>query len=279
MTNKTLTLSIVIPAYNEENYLRACLDSIAAQTVMPDKVIVVDNNSTDKTVALARSYDFVTLVHERQQHQSFAQATGFNLASSDIIGRIDADSILPAEWVQNVKNHFLRQPELVALTGGTVPYDMASKNAASGIFRAYIGFASHIAGTRMLWGANCALRRSEWLKINNRVMQRGDVWEDYDLSFCLSPHGSIQIFNDIDVDSSFRAVHKPLVTQTRYQIRAIRTFYFRAGLLRTIALFLVWSTMYFMYALAVFDRFILSPAHRLVGSSKRAAKVVSLETE
>ena len=96
MTNKTLTLSIVIPAYNEENYLRACLDSIAAQTVMPDKVIVVDNNSTDKTVALARSYDFVTLVHERQQHQSFAQATGFNLASSDIIGRIDADSILPA---------------------------------------------------------------------------------------------------------------------------------------------------------------------------------------
>ena len=53
-----LTLSIVIPVFNEQRYIKACLDSIAAQTVKPDEVIVVDNNSTDKTVQIAKKYKF-----------------------------------------------------------------------------------------------------------------------------------------------------------------------------------------------------------------------------
>ncbi|HEX5448035.1 MAG TPA: glycosyltransferase family A protein, partial [Candidatus Saccharimonadales bacterium] len=122
MRNKKLTLTIVIPAYNEENYLGACLDSIAEQSVMPDRVIVVDNNSTDKTVEIAKSYDFVRVITETNQHQSFAQATGFDAARSDILGRIDADTVLPVEWVRNVKAHFEREPSLAAITGSTWPY-------------------------------------------------------------------------------------------------------------------------------------------------------------
>src|ERR1035437_9021599 len=98
MNIKPLTLAIVIPVYNEEFYLKACLNSIAKQTVAPDEVIVVDNNSTDKSVQIAKSYKFVKLLHEKRQHQVFAQATGFNAIKSDIIGRIDADSILPPDW-------------------------------------------------------------------------------------------------------------------------------------------------------------------------------------
>ena len=55
MAQKALTLSIVIPVFNEERYIKACLDSIAAQTVKLDEVIVVDNNSTDKTVLIAKN--------------------------------------------------------------------------------------------------------------------------------------------------------------------------------------------------------------------------------
>src|SRR5476651_1469584 len=86
MSNKTLTLSIVIPVYNEQGYLKACLDSIAAQADLPDEVIVVDNNSTDDTAKIAKSYKFVRLLREPRHHQSFAQATGFDAARSDIIG-------------------------------------------------------------------------------------------------------------------------------------------------------------------------------------------------
>ena len=157
MLNKTLTLTIVIPAYNEQDYLKACLDSIAAQSVMPDQVIVVDNNSTDSTCKIAESYEFVTLLHEPNQHQSFAQKTGFNAATSDIIGRIDSDSILPANWVKNVKDYFMADPGVIGITGGTLPYDMSLAKIGNWGFRFYIKLASKLAGVRMLWGANCAI--------------------------------------------------------------------------------------------------------------------------
>src|SRR5437868_10767389 len=102
MSNKPLTLSIVIPAYNEENYLKACLDSVAKQSLKPDEVIVVDNNSTDRTVEIAKRYKFVKVLYEKRQHQVFAQATGFNAAKGEILGRIDADSILSPDWAKKI---------------------------------------------------------------------------------------------------------------------------------------------------------------------------------
>ena len=53
-----LTLTIVIPAYNEAANLSSCLDTIASQSIMPGQVIVVDNNSTDQTAEIAERYSF-----------------------------------------------------------------------------------------------------------------------------------------------------------------------------------------------------------------------------
>ena len=63
-----MRLSVVIPAFNEELVLRRCLDSLAVQqTSYPYEVIVVDNNSSDATAAIAGSYPFVRVVHERRR--------------------------------------------------------------------------------------------------------------------------------------------------------------------------------------------------------------------
>ena len=277
--NKKLTLSIVIPAYNEERYLKDCLDSIAEQAEMPDEVFVVDNNSTDKTAEIAGSYRFVTLLNEPNQHQSFAQATGFNASTSDILGRLDADSILQPDWVTKVKEHFASQPGLTAITGSTAPYDVSISSVGTKVFRFYIDFASRLAGTRMLWGADCAIRRRDWLKVKNEVMQRGDIWEDYDLSFCLAPYGRLEIVNDIDVASSFRAVHKSLITQTRYQLRAVRTFYFHRGFTKTALFFAVWSTMFPVFIPTRLDKYLLKPLVGLFRVTERTTDVVPLKAE
>jgi glycosyltransferase involved in cell wall biosynthesis len=99
MIDKTLTLSIVIPVYNEQCHLKACLDAIANQTESPDEVIVVDNNSTDRTLAIAESYPFVKILKEKKQGVLAVRTKGFNSARSSIIGRIDADTVLPPGWV------------------------------------------------------------------------------------------------------------------------------------------------------------------------------------
>jgi cellulose synthase/poly-beta-1,6-N-acetylglucosamine synthase-like glycosyltransferase len=57
-----MNVSIVIPVYNEADALAACLEAIAEQTIAPLEVIVVDNNSTDTSAAIAQGFDFVRLV-------------------------------------------------------------------------------------------------------------------------------------------------------------------------------------------------------------------------
>ena len=62
IVSKNFSLSIIIPVYNEESHLRQCLDAIAKQIEKPDEVIVVDNNSTDETVQIAKSFSFVKVL-------------------------------------------------------------------------------------------------------------------------------------------------------------------------------------------------------------------------
>ena len=128
------SLSIVIPAYNEENHLRACLDAIARQTVMPDEVIVVDNNSTDKTAEIAREYPFVKVLKEKRQGIVYARNRGFNAANSQFIGRIDSDTRLPRDWVGRVKCFYDDEKHLEeALTGGGYFYNVLFPDPATGI--------------------------------------------------------------------------------------------------------------------------------------------------
>ena len=115
-TKKALTLSIIIPVYNEEAVLDATLRAIQRQTVMPDEVIVVDNNSSDGSVAIARRFDFVEVITEEAQGRAAARNAGFNAARSDVLGRINADVQLFPDWVERVKTNF-GQDNIDALIG------------------------------------------------------------------------------------------------------------------------------------------------------------------
>lgn len=183
--NKKLTLSIVIPVYNEQSHIKSCLEAIAVQTDMPDEVIVVDNNSTDSTVEIVKQFDFVTLVHEKRQGVLYARNTGFNQAKSDIIGRIDADTRIDADWVTMVRKIFASS-KVAASTGPVYWYDMPLRE------RNYI--AEH-AFKKLLYkydkefpfllGANMAIRRKEWQEIESDVCFDKTIHEDMDLAIHL----------------------------------------------------------------------------------------------
>src|ERR1035437_9820650 len=89
-----MKVSVVIPAYNEEKYIGACLDSLMDQKEKPDEIIVVNNNSTDNTAKIVKKYP-VRLINEEQQGMIPARNRGFNEAKFEIIARTDADTILP----------------------------------------------------------------------------------------------------------------------------------------------------------------------------------------
>jgi len=187
--HKQLHVSLVIPAYNEERYLKAALDSIAKQTVMPDEVIVVDNNSTDGTVALAKSFPFVRVIDEKRQGVGYASHEGFLAAKNDLIARIDADSILEPNWIETAKQYFELHDDVAAITGKCYFYDFPFRRG----FSAYHAFFQHylqrtIAGTTVLWASNMVIRKPVWDKVvaNQPIPS---IHEDADMSLKLKHAG------------------------------------------------------------------------------------------
>ncbi len=230
MALKTVTVSLVIPAYNEEDYLKACLEAIARQTKAPKEVIVVDNNSTDRTRAIARSYPFVRVVSEKRQGQVFAQATGFDLVTADIMGRIDADSRLPTDWVERVAALFAKSPDTVAFTGAPAPYDMPFPRVVVAAFQLYHDvLTTWTAGHHLPYGTNCAFRAALWPQIKPSLHLRTGIWEDYDLGFVLAGYGNIVWVPSIAVGCSFRKFNEPYLVQLRYFWQAVNTFRLHAS--------------------------------------------------
>lgn len=192
-----LRVSFVIPAYNEEDYLKQCLTAIQMQTVQPYEVIVVDNNSTDKTAEIARSFPFVKLLHEKRQGVVFARDKGFNAARGEIIGRIDVDTILPSDWVQNVQKIFTHSS--VTAVSGTMHYDVGLAKTVDKIdlfFRRRLARLLGESDTVFLQGASMAMRRSAWLRVRHALCRKGNMHEDFDLAIHLQEYGYEVAFDE-----------------------------------------------------------------------------------
>ena len=182
-------ISIVIPVYNEAAYLRGCLEAVALQTTRPYEVIVVDNNSTDRTAAVARSFPFVTLLHEEHQGVLHARTTGFDAARGDVIARIDADTLVSENWVATLQTIFADR-SVGAVSGSFGYYEMPLQGFFDGVDKVFRGYLAWALGRQYaLQGANLALRREAWLAARPLLCNRAWLHEDFDLSIHLREAG------------------------------------------------------------------------------------------
>lgn len=187
-----MTITIVIPVFNEAHQIAGCLEAIAAQTILPDEVLVVDNNCTDATVEIARGFPFVTVIKESKQGRGHARNAGFNAAQSDIIGRIDADTRLDKDWVEQVKRAFESDETLAGLTGiGKTSFLPGIQFIRTTLFsRSYYWYVHANFHTITMWGANMAVRRSSWLTVADKVCSDDAlVHEDQDVSLWIAAGG------------------------------------------------------------------------------------------
>lgn len=248
MKHKTQTLSLVIPVFNEEDYLSACLRAIAAQTVLPDEVIVVDNGSTDKTVSIVGQYPFARLLSEKRRGVLFARTTGFNAAKGDIIGRIDADTILPPRWVEHIKQSF-KDNENAAVTGPVGYYDMPFPNInhyPDHLMRSSIYNWS--PKSPFLFGSNMAITKKTWRQIRGSLCAHQDIHEDLDLAvhLHLTGHKILYTKNLLAYASGRRYNDKP--AQFYNYMSMYRQTYLRHGL-HSLASYLAVSVYWLGYAI------------------------------
>lgn len=200
-------ISLVIPVFNEESQLAACLHTVARQRLRPYEVIVVDNNSTDRTVQIARRFKFVKVITAKRQGVVHARDRGFNAVRGDIIGRIDADTRLPRDWTEQVVRIFAGS-DVDAVSGAIGYYDIPARQLFSKCDLLLRRRAARRMGNEVfLQGANMALRKSAWNAVKAKLCRRGGLHEDFDVAIHLSQADYRVVFDEtLHADISARAI-------------------------------------------------------------------------
>lgn len=96
-----MKISFVVPTFNAERTLKDCLDSIFAECIAGDEVIVVDNGSTDKSVEIAKSYNDLVVYVKSDCHVSAVRNFGVDKSAGQLIAFIDSDCVLVDGWRKN----------------------------------------------------------------------------------------------------------------------------------------------------------------------------------
>lgn len=207
---KPLTLSIIIPVFNEKDYLGECLDSLAAQTVMPDEVIVVDNNSTDESINIARKYPFVRVVTEPQQGIVYARDKGFNETHSSLIGRIDADTQLPPDWVENVLGFYRGHNLSYALSGSCYYRNLKlTRGSTYLVDLAYYFLSYTFLRHNVLFGSNMVIPSWVWQAERRSTCTDSKYHEDIDLAVHIAKRVNIVRRPELKCAAVFRISKKP----------------------------------------------------------------------
>ncbi len=189
-----LRVVVVVPCLNDATFLAVCLEALAHQTRRPDEVVVVDNGSTDDSVDVAR-HAGVRLARQPVRGIWPAAARGYDVAArtADVIARLDADSIPPADWVERVAEAFEHDANLDALTGAAQFYGGSALAHFAGVHY-YIGgmyaVLTPLFGHPPVFGSNFAMRTRLWRRVRGHVAS-GDpvIHDDLDLSIHF-PYGT-----------------------------------------------------------------------------------------
>lgn len=177
------SISIIIPAYNVEKYLKAALDSIAAQDEFPDEVILVNDGSTDNTLDIAKKFRFEMAYHvvsTENKGQGNARNIGVELASSEYLYFFDSDDLLAANFISSIKRQIRNdgRPDIVLFSGESFNDSEYTGNrwvdycrGFSGSFHSRVDFLEKAYEKKALFCSPCL------------YVSRKKLWGSYGLKF------------------------------------------------------------------------------------------------
>lgn len=212
-----MKISIIIPAYNEEGIIAACLESVLAADKPKGEleIIVVNNASTDRTAEIAGRYPGVRVITETQKGLTKARQCGNRNASGDILFYIDADTKIPKHLIAYAETKFEKHPKLVAISG---PYKYHDWNwygrLILWLYHWMIVPVTQLVINRILnkgtvlYGGNFALRKAVLDKIGGFDVTLEFWSEDTQIGRRMSREGKVRFYHRAYVFTSARRYYE-----------------------------------------------------------------------
>lgn len=219
----TDVISIVVPVFNEQAYIRQCLDALMSQTIQPTAIYIVDNNSTDNTIEIATQYPKVKIITESVQGICAATKAGLDAAAKDggLLLRCDADSRPQPQWIETILRSFQDNTRSVAITGPGAPYDAGRfGKLLFSIFymKPYFFFTTLALGYTPLFGSNFAVKATAWKSVSRHthLASHQNIHDDIDISYHLAGSGDIHYEEMLVMPISARPFRSPQKMPARY---------------------------------------------------------------
>jgi glycosyltransferase involved in cell wall biosynthesis len=174
-SHQNLSISLVIPAYNEHEYIGPCLEyALRNGEWYIDEIIVIDNASTDDTKKIAEQYDGVRVVTEHNKWLTFARQRGYKEAKGDIIAYIDADTHMPKWRAKRIKDTFESDQKIWFLSGPYNYYDLWWYKVGNRLYWRVFAYTNYLIFGYLWVGWNFAIKKSVLDQIN---------WFDTNITF------------------------------------------------------------------------------------------------
>jgi glycosyltransferase involved in cell wall biosynthesis len=199
--------SVVIPCFNEADFIGATLSSLRAQDISEKyEVIVVDNNCTDETVKIAKQYG-ARIVNEKRGGVCFARQTGTLKARGEIVLSTDADTTFSPNWLSTIDKSFRDNEKLIAVAGPCRYIDGPwwGKLYTHFLFTSVYVYYLLTGRPFYITATNVAFRKSAWEGYNTLSVQGGD---ELDLLHSLRNKGEVRFDNSNPTYTSGRRLCK-----------------------------------------------------------------------
>lgn len=177
-----MSIAIIIPAKNEEATLPKLLDALAAQTTLPDEVIVVNSHSTDNTAELACSYGDklpIQVPDAKTKGAAAARNEGATYATADILVFVDADASLPDDFIQGIHTAMAQKPFDIGAFRQVMISDNFGLRVGAKIMNGYVRL---MANTPWPIFFSCVLMRRSLFEQVGGFDPEIFIMEDYDLA-------------------------------------------------------------------------------------------------
>ena len=179
------TIAVIVPSYNQQDFLLETIESVLAQKRKPDEFFVIDDGSTDKSLEYAKTYEKegVKIISQVNKGLASARNTGIMNATTDYILFLDADDLL-------LENAIERIMEIAEKTNADViapSFRCFGTRQGDVILQPQIIIQDFIGGNRL--GYFSAIKRSVLLEVGGYSPRMVEGYEDYHLWFDIFKRG------------------------------------------------------------------------------------------